>query len=266
MAGTPEPMFDLSGQVAVVTGGGTGIGAATALVLAEHGADVVLASRKRDNLERVAAGVEERGRRALVVPTDVRDADACLGLVDTTIRELGQLDILVNNAGGSQSRTLADWDVNGWQHSIDLNLRSVFVLSQAAARHMMERRQGRIVNISSGAAEHGLPFVAPYGAAKAGVENLTASFAAGLAPFGIRVNCIGVGAIKSEGFLRAMARIGQDPDRVGGHSNGFGRAGLPEEIAWPILFLVSPAASFLSGQTIYVGGPPTVPGFAAPAT
>jgi NAD(P)-dependent dehydrogenase (short-subunit alcohol dehydrogenase family) len=257
-------MFDLSGQVAVVTGGGTGIGAATALVLAEHGADIVLASRKRDNLERVAAVVKEHGRRVLVVPTDVRDADACLDLVNITVGEFGQLDILVNNAGGSQSRALADWDVEGWQHSIDLNLRSVFILSQAAAQHMMERQHGTIVNISSGAAEHGLPFVAPYGAAKAGVENLTASFAAGLAAFGIRVNCVGVGAIKSEGFVRAMTRIGQDPDRVGGRSNGFGRAGLPEEIAWPILFLVSRAASFLSGQTIYVGGPPAVPGFAAP--
>jgi NAD(P)-dependent dehydrogenase (short-subunit alcohol dehydrogenase family) len=257
-------MFDLHGQVALITGGGTGIGRATALVLAEHGVDVVLASRKADNLERVAVEVRDRGREALVVPTDVRDADACSALVEATLATFDHLDILVNNAGGSQSRMLGDWDVDSWQQSIDLNLRSVFLLSQAAARHMMARGQGTIVNISSGAAEHGLPFVAPYGAAKAGVENLTASFAAGLAPYGIRVNCVGVGAIKSEGFLRAMARIGQDPDQVGGRSNGFGRAGLPDEIAWPILFLVSPAASFLSGQTIYVGGPPAVPGFAAP--
>jgi len=261
----PEPMFDLTGQTAVVTGGGTGIGRATALVLAEHGADVVLASRRVENLERVAAEVQARHRRSLVVPTDVRDADACEALVARAVETFGQLDILVNNAGGSHSRALGDWDVDSWQNSIDLNLRSVFLLSQAAARHMMSRQQGSIVNISSGAAEHGLPFVAPYGAAKAGVENLTASFAAGLAPHGVRVNCVGVGAIKSEGFLRAMARIGQDPDVVGGRSNGFNRAGLPEEIAWPILFLVSPAASFVSGQTLYVGGPPAVPGFADPS-
>jgi NAD(P)-dependent dehydrogenase (short-subunit alcohol dehydrogenase family) len=261
---TPEPMFDLTDQVAIVTGGGTGIGRATARVFAQHGADVVLASRKRENLDRVAGEVAELGRRALVVPTDVRDAEACVRLVDTTIAEFARLDILVNNAGGSQSRALEDWDLDGWQHSIDLNLRSVFVLSQAAAQHMTPNRRGAIVNISSGAAEHGLPFVAPYGAAKAGVENLTESFAAGLAPDGIRVNCVGVGAIKSEGFVRAMQRIGQDPDEVGGRSNGFRRAGLPDEIAWPILFLVSPAASFVSGQTIYVGGPPSVPTYAAP--
>ena len=253
-----EPMFDLLDQVAIVTGGGTGIGRATALVLAEHGADVVVASRRRENLERVAAEVEARGRRALVVPTDVRDVAACTALVDTTMREFGRLDILVNNAGGSQSRPLEAWDVDGWQNSIDLNLRSTFVLSQAAARCMTERGRGAIVNISSGAAERGLPFVAPYGAAKAGVENLTESFAAALAPHGIRVNCIGVGAIKSDGFIRAMERIGQDPDQVGGRSNGFGRAGRPEEIAWPILFLVSDAASFLSGETIHINGGPAV--------
>jgi NAD(P)-dependent dehydrogenase (short-subunit alcohol dehydrogenase family) len=234
MGDVPEPMFDLTGQVAIVTGGGTGIGRATALVFADHGADVVLASRKRVNLDRVAAEVNDR------------------------------IDILVNNAGGSYSKPLEEWDLDGWAHSIDLNLRSVFLLSQAAARAMREQRSGAIVNISSGAAEHGLPFVAPYGAAKAGVENLTASFAAGLAPWGIRVNCVGVGAIKSEGFVRAMAKIGQDPDVVGGRSNGFRRAGLPEEIAWPILFLASRAASFMSGQTIWVGGPPAVPGYAAP--
>ncbi len=260
----PEPMFDLSDQVAIVTGGGTGIGRATALVFAAHGADLVLASRRRENLERVAAEVEDTGRRALVVPTDVRDPDACTALVDATVAEYGRLDILVNNAGGSQSRPLDAWELDGFHNSIALNLSSVFVLSQAAARHMMERRAGAIVNISSGAAERGLPFVAPYGAAKAGVENLTESYAAGLAPYGIRVNCVGVGAIKSEGFVRAMERIGQDPDVVGGRSNGFRRAGRPEEIAWPILFLVSPAASFLSGQTLYVGGPPAVPGYAAP--
>jgi NAD(P)-dependent dehydrogenase (short-subunit alcohol dehydrogenase family) len=262
----PEPMFDLGGQVAVVTGGGTGIGRATALVFAEHGADVVLASRRTENLERVAGEVAERGGQALVVPTDVRDVEACTALVDATLERFGRLDILVNNAGGSQSRALEQWDLEGWQRSIDLNLRSVFVLSQAAARHMMERHRGAIVNISSGAAERGLPFVAPYGAAKAGVENLTESFAAALGPYGIRVNCVAVGAIKSEGFVRAMEKIGEDPDRVGGASNGFRRAGEPSEIAWPILFLVSGAASFLSGQTIYVGGPPAVPGYAAPRT
>ncbi|MHB8670682.1 MAG: SDR family NAD(P)-dependent oxidoreductase [Acidimicrobiales bacterium] len=251
--------FDLTGQVAIVTGGGTGIGRATALLLATHGADLVLASRKVENLEKVAAEVQETGRRALVVPTDVRDPDQCRALVETTVSQLGHLDVLVNNAGGSRAMPLAAWSLEGFDNMIALNLRSVFLLSQAAAAQMVPRGRGAIVNISSGASQLGLPFVAPYGAAKAGVNNLTRTLAADLGPHGIRVNCVAVGAVKSEGFVREMQRIGRDPDDVGGMSNAIGRAGTPEEIAWPILFLVSDAASFLSGETIYVGGGPSVP-------
>jgi len=252
-------VFDQTGKVAVITGGGTGIGRATALLFASRGADVVLASRKVENLERVAAEVRERGRRALVVPTDVRKPEDCRALIERTIAEFGRIDILVNNAGGSQMMPLEAWTLEGWENMIALNLRSVFLLSQAAARHMIPRRRGAIVNISSGAGETGLPYVAPYGAAKAGVNNLTRSLAAALGPHGIRVNCIAVGAIKSEGFLRAMAKAGRDPDAVGA-TNALGRAGLPEEIAWPILFLASGASSFLSGETIGVNGGPGVPG------
>jgi len=253
-----DDRFDLSGQVAVITGGGTGIGAATAHLLSAHGADVVLASRRVENLERVAAEVEQRGRRALVVPTDIRDPAACAALIARTIDTFGQIDILVNNGGGSRMRALEDWTLEGWEDMIALNLRSVWLLSQAAAAHMTARGRGTIVNISSGASEMGLPYVAPYGAAKAGVNNLTRSLAAGLGPHGIRVNCIAVGAVKSEGFLRAMGRAGRDPDEVGSR-NALRRAGLPEEIAYPILFLVSEASSFLSGETISVNGGPSVP-------
>lgn len=250
--------FDLTDQVAVITGGGTGIGRATARLLAAHGAHCVLASRRVENLDAVAAEVRAHGRRALVVPTDVRRPADCERLIAETIAAFGQIDILVNNAGGSRMAQLLDWTLEAWENMQALNLRSVFLLSQAAARHMVARRRGAIVNISSGAGETGLPWVAPYGAAKSGVNNLTRSFAAGLGPHGIRVNCLAVGAVKSEGFLRAMARAGQDPDVVGG-ANAIGRAGLPEEIAWPILFLVSRAASFLSGETIAINGGPSVP-------
>ncbi len=253
-----DDRFDLGGQVAVITGGGTGIGAATARLLSDHGADVVLASRRVENLERVAREVEQRGRRALVVPTDIRDPAACTALIARTVETFGQIDILVNNGGGSRMRALEDWTLEGWEDMIALNLRSVWLLSQAAAAHMVGRGRGTIVNISSGASEMGLPYVAPYGAAKAGVNNLTRSLAAGLGPHGIRVNCIAVGAVKSEGFLRAMGRAGRDPDEVGSR-NALRRAGLPDEIAYPILFLVSDASSFLSGETISVNGGPSVP-------
>ncbi len=252
-------MFDLTGQVAVVTGGGTGIGRATARILAEHGADIVVASRKAENLERSAEAVRAAGRRALVIPTDVREPDQCRVLIDRAHGEFGRIDILVNNAGGSWSRPLAEWTVDGWNNMLDLNLRSVFLLSQAAIPLMVERGGGAVVNISSGASEMGLPYVAPYGAAKAGVNNLTRTLAGAYGPKGVRVNCIAVGAVKSEGFVQAMERIGRVPDEVAGRSNAIGRAGTPEEIAYPILFLVSRASSFLSGETIYVGGGPSVP-------
>jgi NAD(P)-dependent dehydrogenase (short-subunit alcohol dehydrogenase family) len=251
-------VFDLSGQVAIVTGGGTGIGRATAHVLSDYGARVVIASRKVEHLEKVAAELGEKGHSCLVVPVDVRNVDDCRRLIDTTVAELGRIDILVNNAGGSHSYPLESWTVERFQNMIDLNLRSVFVLSVAAALHMVEVGGGAIVNISSGAGELGLPFVAPYGAAKAGVNNLTKTFAGAWTPKGVRVNCIAVGAVASEGFVREMQRIGRDPDEVGGASNAVGRAGRPDEIAYPILFLVSKASSFLSGETIYVGGGPKV--------
>jgi NAD(P)-dependent dehydrogenase (short-subunit alcohol dehydrogenase family) len=206
----------------------------------------------------VAAEVRERGRRALGVPTDVRDPAQCRSLIERSAQELGRLDILVNNAGGSWAKPLEEWDLEGWENMLNLNLRSVFLLCQAAAPHLMRHGKGAIVNISSGASEMGLPYVAPYGAAKAGVNNLTLTLAGAWGRQGVRVNCVAVGAVKSEGFLRAMQRIGRDPDEVGARSNAVGRAGTPEEIAWPILFLASDAASFLSGETIYVGGGPSV--------
>jgi NAD(P)-dependent dehydrogenase (short-subunit alcohol dehydrogenase family) len=249
--------FDHTGHVAVITGGGTGIGRATALLFAEHGADVVLASRKVENLERVAAEVvAATGRRAHVVATDVRNVEQCERLIDDALSTLGRVDVLVNNAGGSHSYAFEDWNAQRFQNMIDLNLMSAFVLSQRVAPHMIERGSGAIVNISSGAAATALPIHTAYGAAKAGLENLTVNFAAALAPHGVRVNCVRVGAIKSEGFLRAMDAAGIDPDEMGARAAGLGRAGVPDEIAWPILFLASEASSYVAGQTLYVGGGP----------
>jgi NAD(P)-dependent dehydrogenase (short-subunit alcohol dehydrogenase family) len=252
-----DPAFDHTDEVAVITGGGTGIGRATALLFAAHGADVVLASRKTENLERVAAEVvAETGRRAHVVATDVRDVEQCEHLIDESLETLGRIDVLVNNAGGSHSYAFEDWTPDRFQNMVDLNLKSAFVLSHRVAPHMTERGSGSIINISSGAAASALPIHTAYGAAKAGLENLTQNFAAALAPQGVRVNCVRVGAIKSEGFLRAMDAAGIDPDEMGGRAAGLGRAGVPDEIAWPILFFASSASSYISGQTLYVGGGP----------
>src|SRR5262249_48278334 len=133
-------VFDRGGRVAGVTGGGTGIGRATGHVLAERGARVVIASRKVDNLERVAGELRDAGHDCLVVPTDVRDADACEALVAQAAQHYGRLDILVNNAGGSWSLPFEQWTLERWQNMIDLNLRSVVVLSRHPSTCSSEAR------------------------------------------------------------------------------------------------------------------------------
>ena len=252
-------VFDLTGQVAVITGGGTGIGRATAQVLAEHGADVVLASRREENLEQTAATIRELGRKALVKQTDIRRLEECRALIAAAHEEFGRIDILVNNAGGSKSFSFDEWTFEEFENSIALNLRSFF-LSQEVLRHMVEQRSGNIVNISSIASLTAMPGLGPYGMAKSGVNNLTRFLAAKYGADNIRVNCIAPGFVASDGFARAMRAANREPDEVAAQSNAMGRAGRPEEIALPILFLVSSASSFLSGETIYIGGGPPVVG------
>jgi NAD(P)-dependent dehydrogenase (short-subunit alcohol dehydrogenase family) len=247
--------FSLDGRVAVVTGGGTGIGRGTALVLAEHGADVVLAARRAEPLESTAEEIEALGRRALAVPTDVTSPEQCQHLVDTTVREMGGVDILVNNAGGAQTKSIAKWTEDEWHKVVALNLGSVWFLSRCAAEPMLEQGKGAIVNISSGASLLAMPQAAPYGAAKAGVNNLTASMAAAWTRKGIRVNTIAVGAVRAASLVDDAARYGLDPEAIG-TTNASGRLGEPDEIGYGVLFFASDASSFCSGQTLYVHGGP----------
>jgi NAD(P)-dependent dehydrogenase (short-subunit alcohol dehydrogenase family) len=159
--------FSLEGRVAVVTGGGTGIGRGAALVLAEHGADVVLAGRRPDPLQSTAEEVRKLGNFALAVPTDVTVAEACRDLVDRTISEFGRLDILVNCAGGAETKSIMKWPDDDFENVLALNFKAVWHLSKAAAKPMMAQGKGAIVNISSGASLLAMPQAAPYGAAKA---------------------------------------------------------------------------------------------------
>jgi NAD(P)-dependent dehydrogenase (short-subunit alcohol dehydrogenase family) len=247
--------FSLKGRVAIVTGGGTGIGRGAALVLAEHGADVVLAARRPEPLEATAQEIRVLGRRALAVPTDVTRPDACQQLVDTTLQEMGRVDILVNNAGGAETKSLRTWTEDEWLHVLALNLGSVWHLSRAAAMPMLEQGKGAIVNISSGAGLLAMPQAAPYGAAKAGVNNLTGSMAAAWTRKGVRVNSIAVGAVRAATLLDDAARYGLDPEAIG-TMNASGRLGEPDEIGYGVLFFASDASSFCSGQTLYMHGGP----------
>jgi len=254
-------MFSVEGRVAIVTGSGTGIGRATAMVLAQHGADLVLAGRRAELLERTAVSIRDLGRRALVVPTDVTDSDACERLVDATMEEYGHVDVLVNNAGGSINKAPEEWTVAEWHQIVDQNLASVWFMSRLVAAPMLEQGRGAIVNISSGASFLALPMVAPYGAAKAGINSLTRSLAAAWTGSGVRVNAVACGAIKTEGYNKSTKQAQRSDEVVLGPGNAIGRIGQPKEIAYPVLFFASDASSYCSGQTLWVNGgvkaPPT---------
>lgn len=247
--------FALTDRVAVITGAGTGIGRASALVLAEHGADIVLAGRRPDPLQATAKEVEALGRRAMIVPTDVTETQQCQHLVDAALADFGRLDILVNNAGGGETKGITRWTEDEWHDVVDLNLGSVWFLSRCAVKPMLTQGSGAIVNISSGASLIAMPQAAIYAAAKAGVNNLTGSMAAAWGRKGIRVNCIACGAIRTDGLLADAAKGGFDVDQLGA-MNAMGRIAEPDEIGYGVLFFASDASSYCSGQTLYIHGGP----------
>jgi NAD(P)-dependent dehydrogenase (short-subunit alcohol dehydrogenase family) len=249
-----------TGRVAIVTGGATGIGYATALQLAQLGAEVVICSRTIDELEAAAARIaEESGRRCLAVPTDVKDEGAVIRLVARTMEAFGRIDVLVNNAGGTRMGPLASIPTRGWDAIFDLNIRSAFVATREAGKHMIAQNSGAIVNISSSAGETGVRGGAHYSAAKAALQMFTKVTAAEWGRYGIRVNCVAAGAIASPRVLAAWEVAGLEPEAMG-QAIPLGRTGTPDEMANMIVFLASDAASYVTGQTIGVNGGPALGG------
>ena len=262
MSANPFP-FDLEGKTALVTGGGTGIGTATTRILAAFGADVAIASRKLENLERVATEITgASGRKILPIQGDVRDEASCRSMVDAAIDDLGRLDILVNNAGGSYMFPFLDTEVDRFDNNIALNLRGPYLLTQLVGRQMVLQGGGAIVNISSAAGVSGVQGGAVYSAAKAGLQMLTKVVAAELGPKGIRCNAIAVGAVASEGALRAWARFGEDAESMGRRA-AVRRVGEPDDIAWGVFYLVSDMSGWVSGQTLLIDGGPSLGGATA---
>jgi 3-oxoacyl-[acyl-carrier protein] reductase len=246
--------LDLTGKTALVTGASSGIGAATALVLADLGASVAIGyHNNQKGADEVAAQIASSGGKAVTLKADMRHSSEVAPLVARATEALGPLDILVNNAGSLVARLpLAKITEAGWDEIMDLNLKSAMLCSQAVAPSMAERKSGAIVNVVSIAGRNGGgPGAGPYAAAKAGLIAFTKSLAKELAPSGVRVNAISPGVIDTP-----FHEVFSTPEMIAGFVKGIplGRVGHSMECAKVIAFLVSEAASYVVGETVEVNG------------
>ena len=248
--------FRLDGQVAVVTGGGKGIGRGIALCLAEAGADVAVASRNLADLEAVVREIEQRGRKGLAVPTDVTASGQLDALGEQVVGILGAPTIWVNNAGGlpdATPRYLTRTPEDRWNAQIDLNLKSVWAGSTAAAK-LMDEAGGVIINISSRTAFGPQRKNGPYAAAKAATNSLTETLSVEIAPK-IRVNAVAPGPVPTQNFQEST---GISEEQVPAMEKNLGiplqRFGKVEDIGAAVVFIASPAASWITGQCLYVTG------------
>jgi 3-oxoacyl-[acyl-carrier protein] reductase len=241
----------LEGQVAIVTGGGRGIGKAIALRFAREGADVAVLDIDGETASGTAQEIRTLERRALFLTTDVSDQPAVDAAVAEIARDLGRLDILVNNAGIEKRAPFLEIAPEDWQRQLDVNLSGAFYCTQAAAREMAKRGYGRVVNVSSVAGMIGPIDLAAYGTAKAGIVGLTRAAALDLADHGITVNAIAPGPIETELMLGAWTAeaLKERPQH-----GAIARFGTVDEIAHTALFLASPDSGFITGVTISVDG------------
>jgi 3-oxoacyl-[acyl-carrier protein] reductase len=243
-------METFSGQTALITGAGTGIGKAIALELASKGCDVAICGRRIEPLAETAAEIEALGRKALYASVDVSSNEAVTSFVTDVIAKLGKIDILINNAGVTRDNLLMRMSEEEWDSVIDTNLKGAFLFSKAVSRPMMKQRAGSIVNISSVVGITGNAGQCNYTASKAGLIALTKSMAKELSSRGIRVNAVAPGFIKSQ----MTEKLSQELcDALLGNIPA-GRLGEPEDIAKAVAFLCSPDASYITGQTISVNG------------
>jgi NAD(P)-dependent dehydrogenase (short-subunit alcohol dehydrogenase family) len=254
--------MELEGQVAIVTGAGRGIGRATALELARLGADIAVAEVDAGaGADKTAALVQDAGRRAVVIPTDVTKRDDLAAMVERTLAAFGRIDVLVNNAGIYRAAPALEVTEEHWDAIMTINAKAVFFASQAVLPTMIAAKQGSIVNLASMAGKVGSRTNLPYNASKAAVISITKSLALAHAADGVRVNCVCPGFVETDMWTMVAREqgtiLGLSPEeftRKRLETVPLGRMERPEDVAQVIGFLASPRAAYMTGQALSVDG------------
>ncbi|MFH2129596.1 MAG: SDR family oxidoreductase [bacterium] len=244
--------FDLTDKVAIVTGGGRGIGRSIALALADSGAKVAVTARSKDQLESVVREIQAKGREALAIEVDLMQTDRIPVIVEETVKAFQQVDILINNAARSFMRPLMDLREDGYDKIFDVNVKAAFLLSRLAAKEMMKAGGGRIVNITTVGAVRGGAGMGIYHASKAALTMLTKCMAVEWAGLNINVNAVGPGLTRTP-FSQP---IWSNPEIEAAITARIpkGRLAEPEEVVGAVLFLCTENAQYITGETIYVDG------------
>jgi NAD(P)-dependent dehydrogenase (short-subunit alcohol dehydrogenase family) len=247
-----NPLFDLTGKVAIVTGTSRGLGQYFARALAKAGADLVLTSRNLETLKPFQDEIQALGRKALPVALDVRDEQSIQKMTDAVMARYNRIDILVNNAGCNARKPALEITWDDWNKVLDTNLRGTFFVSQAVARHMVPRKYGRIINIGSVTCVAGYAGLAPYGASRGGVKQLTMSLADDWGVHGITVNCLAPGWFKTA----QNAVMYEDKEWVDYLCDRIPlkRPGQPNDLDGAIVFLASNASAYMTAQTLLIDG------------
>jgi NAD(P)-dependent dehydrogenase (short-subunit alcohol dehydrogenase family) len=245
-------LFDLTGKVALVTGASKGLGSAIAVGLAQAGARLALCARSREGLAATKAAVEAAGGEAHTFEMDVLSRASVRDAVAAAVADLGRIDILVNNAGVNVRKPTLELEEEEWDRVVDTNLKGYFLVAQAVGAHMVARRSGKVINVSSIFGAVGMNNQLAYATSKGGVVQLTKVMAIEWAPHGVTVNAVGPTYFETP----LVAALRNDPERFRfiNERTPMGRWGQPEELVGTIVYLAAPASDFVTGQTVYVDG------------